>query len=60
MVRGFGLSCAWGAVYAYELGVEDSCEGTSNTDSSMFSLPCEISVGLVVGRDVLVTALCLG
>ena len=43
-----------------ELVVEGSCEGISVTFMSVISYSLEIMIAFLVGRDVFVSALCLG
>ena len=56
---GLVLSCAWvfGADDGLVVGV--SCAGRSVTDASLVSSYFHIIVGVVVGRDVFLEALCL-
>ena len=40
--------------------VGEYCDGISGLDATSVSLSCKMRVGVVVGRDMFVAALCLG
>ena len=53
------LSCAWGVGAADESSLREPCAGILVADASMVYYSWEIIVGLMVGRDAFVAALCL-